>query len=288
MSLSVVVICKNEAVNIRRCLASVSWSDDVLVVDDFSTDGTGEIAASLGARVVTHAFTSFAEQRNWALDQGGLRHEWVLMLDADEEGTAEFFRDLTDRLAAADDATAAFAVCRKTKLDGRWLKYSDGFPVWIMRVVRRGRARFVDSGHGEVPVPPVEGQVQRIREPIVHYPFSKGLADWLDRHNRYSSREAALELEARVPIVWSALFGPDGAVRRRTLRNLARRMPCRPLLRFAWQYFWKWGFLDGRAGLTFSRLMAMYEAMIVIKRRELEGGERRREESRKVAESKSR
>ncbi len=274
MSLSVVIICKNEAVNIRRCLASVSWSDDVLVVDDFSTDQTGELAASLGARVVQHAFQSFADQRNWALDQGGARHEWVLMLDADEEATPGFFRDLTTCLAAADEQTAAFAVCRKTMLDGRWLKHSDGFPVWIMRVVRRGRARFVNSGHGEVPVPPVDGRVARVREPIVHYPFSKGLSDWLDRHNRYSSREAALELDERVPIVWSELFGRDGILRRRALRNLGRRMPCRPLLRFVWQYFWKWGFLDGRAGLTFSTLMAMYEAMIVMKRRELQGGER--------------
>jgi len=269
MSLSVVIIAKNEAVNIRRCLLSVAWCDDVLVVDDFSTDGTGEVAECLGARVVQHPFTSFADQRNWALDHGGLRHEWVLMLDADEAATPEFQRDLAACVAAADDLTAAFAVCRKTMLDGRWLKYSDGFPVWIMRVVRRGRARFVNSGHGEVPVPPVDGRVLRVGEPIVHYPFSKGLSDWLDRHNHYSSREAALELSAAVPIVWPELVCRDGAVRRRALRNLGRRLPCRPLLRFAYQYFWKRGFLDGRAGLTFSTLMAMYEAMIVMKRREL-------------------
>jgi hypothetical protein len=191
------------------------------------------------------------------------------MLDADEAATPAFQRDLAECVAAADEQTAAFAVCRKTILDGRWLKYSDGFPVWIMRVVRLGRACFADSGHGEVPVPPVAGSVQRVREPFVHYPFSKGLSDWLDRHNRYSSREAALELNAAVPVVWAELFGRDAARRRRTLRNLGRRMPCRPLLRFTWQYLWKRGFLDGRAGLKFSTLMAIYEAMIVMKRREL-------------------
>jgi glycosyltransferase involved in cell wall biosynthesis len=270
MSLSVVIIAKNEADNIGRCLASVAWSDDVLVVDDFSTDETAEIARSLGARVVQHAFTSFAEQRNWALECGGLRHEWVLMLDADEEATPEFHHALAACVAAADEHTAAFALCRKTMLDGRWLKYSDGFPVWIMRVVRRGKARFADSGHGEVPVPPVDGRVLRVQEPFVHYPFSKGLSDWLDRHNRYSSREAALELSADVPIVWAELFGRDASRRRRALRNLGRRMPCRPLLRFAWQYVWKRGFLDGRAGWKFSTLMAIYEALIVMKRRELE------------------
>ncbi|MCU0978008.1 MAG: glycosyltransferase family 2 protein [Pirellulaceae bacterium] len=277
MSLSVVIICRNEAVNIRRCLASVAWCDDVLVVDDFSTDETGEIASSRGARVLQHLFTSFAEQRNWALEHGGLRNEWVLMLDADEAATPAFQRDLAECVAAADEQTAAFAVCRKTMLDGRWLKYSDGFPVWIMRVIRRGRARFASSGHGEVPVPPVEGRVLRVREPIVHDPFSKGLSDWLERHNHYSSREAALELNADVPIVWSELFCSDAARRRRALRNLGRRVPCRPLLRFAWQYVWKRGFLDGRAGLTFSTLMAMYEAMIVLKRRELQNQDKARE-----------
>jgi hypothetical protein len=155
-------------------------------------------------------------------------------------------------------------------LGGCWLKYSDGFPVWIMRVVRRGRARFASSGHGEVPVPPVEGRVQQVREPIVHHPFSKGLTDWLERHNHYSSREAALESTEGAPVAWSELIGADRAARRRAWRSLSRRMPGRPLFRFAYQYLWKKGFLDGRAGLTFSTLMAMYEAMIVMKRRELQ------------------
>lgn len=270
MPISVVIIAKNEAENIQRCLRSLTGFGDVLVVDDFSTDQTSEIAERLGARVAKHLFASFADQRNWALDHGDLRHDWVLMLDADEQATPGFCRELAECVAAADGQTAAFAVCRKTMLASRWLKYSDGFPVWIMRAVRRGRARFASSGHGEVPVPPVDGRVLRIREPIVHHPFSKGLSDWLDRHNHYSSREAALELNAGIPIAWSDLFCRDAARRRGALRNLGRRMPCRPLLRFAWQYFWKRGFLDGRAGLTFSMLMAMYEAMIVMKRRELQ------------------
>jgi len=179
------------------------------------------------------------------------------------------FRDeLTRTLPSADETVVGFRVCRKTMLMGRWLKHSDGFPVWIMRVVRRGRAWFADSGHGEVPVPPVQGRIETITSPMIHYPFSKGLSDWIDRHNRYSTREAELEASGTPGVAWRDVLSANSADRRRALRNLGRRLPGRPSLRFMYQYVWKLGFLDGRAGLTFSLLMAMYERMIVMKRRE--------------------
>ncbi len=264
-TISVVIIAKNEARNIARCLESVAWSDDVVVVDDYSKDETRPIAEALGARVLAHRFESFAAQRNWALEEGGLRHPWVLMLDADEALTPA----LTARLntaVAADSSVAGFLLCRKTMFLGRWLRYSDGYPVWIMRLVRRGRARFVDSGHGEVPAPPVDGVLKRIHEPFLHYPFSHGLSHWLARHNVYSSREA--ELEAREPpqYRWRDILRGDATERRRALRNLGRRLPMRPLLRFCHHYIWNGGLCDGRAGLAYSLLMAFYEEMIVLKR----------------------
>ena len=84
---SVIVIARNEASNIRRCLESVAGADDILVVDDFSEDETARVAETLGARVLRHRFSSFAGQRNWALENGQMRHDWVLMLDADEAMT---------------------------------------------------------------------------------------------------------------------------------------------------------------------------------------------------------
>ena len=155
-----------------------------------------------------------------------------------------------------------------TMMQGRWLKYSDGFPVWIMRLVRNGRAEFTDCGHGEVAVPNVAGRILSVREPFLHFPFSKGLADWIDRHNHYSTREAQLELQGVQSIRWRQLVSPARAERRAAFRGLSRRVPCRPLLRLFYQYFWKRGFLDGRVGWQFSRLMAMYEGWIVAKTRE--------------------
>lgn len=267
-SIAAVILAKNEASNIERCIRALDWVEQVLVVDDASTDETAAIAAGLGARVVQHRFESFARQRNWALADGGLTQQWVLMLDADEVSTEPFANEIRGKISTAADDIVAFRTCRKTMLDGAWLKYSDSFPVWIMRLVRRGDAWFQDSGHGEVPVPEVDGQVEQIDEPFIHYPFSRGMEDWWMRHIRYAGREASRELTESNEPVLPGLFGLDSSRRRRALRTLSRRLPARGLLRLFYQYILKRGFLDGRAGWRFCRMMACYESMISIRKME--------------------
>ena len=268
--LSVVILARNEAVNIERCVNAVTWCNDVVVVDDGSTDATAELASASGAQVVQHSFVNFAEQRNWAMDHAGLKNEWVLHLDADEVVTDSLRLDLIKRLTSLPDNIAAFRMCRKTMFQGRWMKYSDGFPVWIMRLVRKGRGKFVSSGHGEVAVPAVDGSLDTILTPFLHFSFSKGLEDWIARHNRYSTREALLEFQTVPSVNWLQLFSLQREMRRDALRSLSRRMPFRPTLRFLYQFFVKRGFLEGRAGWQFSSLMATYEHWIVIKRVEFE------------------
>lgn len=269
LPLSVVILAKNESVNIKRCVRAVAFCDDVVVVDDGSSDNTAALAEASGARVVQHRFESFARQRNWAMQEAGLRNEWVLHLDADEVVTPPLESALKEVLTSVGHDVAAFRMCRKTMLLDKWLKYSDGFPVWIMRLVRNGRAEFQDQGHGEVAVPDVDGDMETIREPFLHYAFSKGLTDWIERHNRYSTREARLELEQFSGLKLRNFLSRDRAVRRSALRSLSRRLPMRPFFRFLYQYVLKRGFLDGRAGWTFSRMMAMYEGWIVMKREEM-------------------
>lgn len=267
--ISVVILARNEESNIRRCILAVSWSKDVVVVDDYSDDRTAEIAEDCGARVVNQKFKSFASQRNWAMLHANLKHDWVLHLDADEVCTRSLRLALAEVVSSSTKDTVAFRMCRKTMLLDQWLRFSDGFPVWIMRLVRRGSVEFEDCGHGEVAVPAVDGTMGTIREPFLHYAFSKGLTDWIARHNRYSSREAELELKAYSGLKWKQFLSRDKAERRHALRSLSRRLPFRPTLRFAYQYFLKLGFLDGRAGWTFCRMMAMYEGWIVMKRKEM-------------------
>ena len=267
--LSVVILARNEEQNIARCVNAVRWCNDVVVIDDGSADQTVQIAEAAGARVLQHKFENFAAQRNWAMEHASLRNEWVLHLDADEVVTSQLEDELRRQLDSADLGVAAFRMCRKTMMDSQWLKYSDGFPVWIMRLVRVGLGEFKSCGHGEEAVPAVAGHLLSIHEPFLHFPFSKGLADWIERHNRYSTREAILEQQAQGQVRWGDLLQMDRARRRAALRNLSRRLPFRPALRFLYQFVWKMGFLDGWAGYRFSRLMAMYEGWIAAKRREL-------------------
>ena len=267
--ISVVVIAKNEAANIRRCIEALTWCEDIVVIDDHSVDDTARLASECGARVLPHGFESFARQRNWALEHAALRHDWVLLLDADEVATPELQREIERVVPTAGVNLVGFRMCRKTMFMGSWLKYSDGFPVWIVRLVRVERFRFEDSGHGEVPVPRVEGRLGTLSSPFLHYPFSKGLSDWIDRHNRYAAREAEREFRDSCASPWQDLWSGDRAQRRQSLRTLSRRLPSRSLLRFLYQYVLKGGFLDGRAGLTFSWLMAVYEGLIVLQRREM-------------------
>ena len=267
--ITAVVLTRNEADNIGRCLSSLQRCQDILIVDDNSDDDTVHIAKQHKARVMSHRFESFAAQRNWALQSGDLKTAWVLMLDADEEVTDAFLDEVQHQLQNASSRTLAFRTCRKTMFAGKWLRYTDGYPVWIMRIVRVGKAWFEDSGHGEVPVPQPIHALGTIHEPFVHHPFSRGLADWLERHNRYSTREAELEARGTDRIPFTQCLSPDRPQRRQALRYWARQLPCRPLLRFLYQFVCKRGFLEGRQGWMFSRLMAMYESQIVLKKWEI-------------------
>jgi glycosyltransferase involved in cell wall biosynthesis len=270
--ISTVILARDERDIIGRCIDRCTWCDDIYVVlDPGSSDGTRELLASYPVHTVEHRFEDFASQRNWALEAIPLKHPWVLMLDADELVTPAFTRELNQQIAAAGQNCDAMAICRKTLFLGRWIKRADGFPVWIMRVVRRS-VRFQSSGHGEVPLPLPAERIKRLSEPLEHYAFYKGLPQWLERHNKYSSREAAQEL-AQVPVSrFRNLLSLDSSVRRRELRNLARHTTLRPLLRFLYQYLFRGGFLEGREGFLYCMLLASYESNILVKRIELERG----------------
>lgn len=273
---AVLVLTYNEEANLPRCLASVAWADDVLVIDSFSTDRTVEVARAHGARVLERAFDSFSGQRNYGIDEGRLRHEWVLHLDADEVVPAEL-RDEIIGVATADatDGPAAYRLASKMMFQGRWLRRSGMYPAYQVRFGRRSRLRFVQVGHGQREALAPE-DVGTLRHPLDHYSFSKGLHEWFEKHNRYSTDEAR-ESHARMAAQpgwagseWAALVRGDSTRRRRALKALATELPFRPTARFLYMYVFRGGFLDGAAGLAYCRLLATYEAMTVAKERELE------------------
>lgn len=267
MSISILILTLNEEANLPRCLDAISWADDVLVVDSFSTDRTVDVAESHGARVLQRHFDDFAGQRNFGLQEGGLRHEWVLHLDADEVVTPELRDEMFQVIE--DESRDAYRVPSKMMLQGQWLRHAGMYPTYQVRLGRRDALSFVQVGHGQREALPPE-RVGTLEHPLVHYSFSKGLEDWFEKHNRYSTAEArqALREAAEGGIDWSGLLSGDGTSRRRALKQIAARMPFRPTLRFLYMYILRRGFLDGAAGYTYCRLLATYEYMTVVKMRE--------------------
>jgi glycosyltransferase involved in cell wall biosynthesis len=267
MCISVVILTLNEEVNLPGCLESLSWCDDVVVFDSLSTDGTEAIARAAGARFIQRAFDDYAAHRNAALESVPYRHPWVWMVDADERVPGELAEEARRAVADAPDDVALYSMRRKDMFMGRWLRRSTGYPTWFGRLIRLGRVRF-DRPINEVTV--ADGRCGYLREHLVHYPFSKGVYHWLDRHNRYSTMEAAALIEeTRRPMRFGELLSRVPSVRRKALKQLAYRLPYRPFLVFCYLFLVRRGFLDGRPGVTYCAMRSVYEYMIDLKAREL-------------------
>jgi len=264
---SVVILTFNEARDLPRCLETLKWCDDVHVVDSGSTDGTLEIARQHGAHVWQRPFDTFANQRNWALDNCKPKHPWIFFLDADELVTPEFHKALLGAAQSAGPDVAGFYCCWQMIFMGRWMKRCDSFPKWQFRVVRKGRARFKDFGHGQKE-DSVVGRLGYIKVPYRHEAFSKGMEHWLARHARYAGQEAAARLSARLN--FRALFSPHGSVRNPALKLLLTRLPGWPVLRFMWPYVFKLGFLEGWPGFVYCVHSGYYEFLVKVRMKELQ------------------
>jgi len=264
---SVVILTLNEEDNLPDALDSCAWCDDVHILDSGSTDNTERIAREREAHFRTNPFESFGQQRNWALDNIPFRHDWLFHLDADERFTPELVAEMAAVLQT-DPKRDGFFVPSKLIFMGRWLKRSGGYPNYQMRLLHRGRMRFIDHGHGQREAPGTS--VGALREGYLHHGFSKGLDDWFERHNRYSRLEAEQALaDEGTPIRLSGLFSDDRVTRRRTLKRLACKLPIRPQLRLVHALIANGGIFEGRAGWTHAQLMAIYERMIVVKAKQL-------------------
>ncbi len=262
MKVSALILTFNEEINIARCLDALSWCDDIVIVDSGSTDRTLEIARQYGARIVQRPFDNFAAQRNFGLDQGEMKHEWVLHLDADEVATPAF-RAAIEALEPVEGIDGYY-VPSKTMLFGQWLKHAGMYPTSQARLGHRERMRFVQVGHGQREDLPPE-RMGQIEEPYLHFNFSHGMRPWLEKHLRYADDEAALiaDYRANGSVVSE---GGDGASARRATKARAARIPLalRPVARFVYIYFVRQGFRDGSAGFTYAFMMAVYEGMTAI------------------------
>ena len=265
--ISVLILTKNEEADLPGCLDSVSWSDDVHVLDSESTDATVAIARDRGAKVSVRPFDGYSSQRNFGLQSIAYVHSWVLILDADERIPGELVPVLDEFVSDAPDFVAAARIRRRDIWWGRWLRHAQISPFY-QRLVRPRKVHYVREIN-EVLV--VDGTTRDLDGFFDHFPFSKGLAHWVAKHNAYSTMEAELialggDFQASI---WTAVFDRDFNVRRRHQKGIFYRLPARPLLKFFYMVIIRRAFLDGMPGIRYSILQGFYEYLIVLKTREI-------------------
>lgn len=270
--ISILILTKNEQQDLPGCLQSVSWSDDVHVYDSMSTDSTLAIAQQFGATVTQRPFDNWAAHQNWGLKNVPFKHPWVFYIDADERMTPELVQAVKAAVASAKDQVA-FRLQRRDFFMGTWLKHVQTSPFY-MRLFRPEKMRYERLVN---PISVADGPVGQVAGYLDHFPFSKGMGQWIDRHNGYSRFEAQQIIDNRQAgegFSWvKAFVAKDFHQRRYHQKELFYRLPFRPLVKFLLLYVAKRGFLDGRAGLTYAALQAIYEYFIVLKVRELEAAE---------------
>lgn len=268
--ISILVLTKNEERDLPGCLSSVAWSDDLHVFDSFSDDATTTIAENAGAKVTRRRFDGYASQRNAALHGLRFKHPWVLIIDADERIPASSAEEMKSFVSTATDDISAARLRRRDFLFGAWLKHAQISPYYV-RLVRPTKVCYEREVNE---VLRIEGEIAELSEPFDHFPFSKGMHHWLDKHNTYSDMEARLITDAQTtalaePICWrKALFASDFNERRAHQKSIFYRMPMRPLIKWLYMVGIRRAFLDGRAGMTYAWLQCFYEYMIVLKTRE--------------------
>ena len=264
---SVLILTRNEAADLPACLGSVAFSDDVHVLDSYSSDTTVALAIAAGAQVTQRVFDDYATHRNFGFTLP-FRHPWLLILDADERVPAALASQIESTLAAVPEVTSAFRLRRRDFLFNAWLEHAQMTPFYI-RLVRLGRARWTRSVNE---VLEIDGPIESLSEPFDHFPFSKGIAHWVEKHNRYSDMEARIifaQSGLRDPSLRTALRDPDFHTRRLHQKALYYKLPARPLIKWLYMVVLKGALLDGAAGLTYATLASFYEYLITIKTKEL-------------------
>jgi glycosyltransferase involved in cell wall biosynthesis len=222
-SLSVILITKNEAANIRACLESVAWADEIIVVDSGSTDNTVDIAKELGAQVHSHDWPGFGLQKNRALAYAS--KDWVLSLDADERVTPELRAEI-ETILHKEQTADTYLVPRLSNYCGRFMRHSGWYPDLLPRLFKRGKARFSDDlVHERLIVDGVPGKLQGL---LLHYAFDD-MEEVLHKVNQYSTAGAAM-------------------MQRRGRKASLTGAVLRGVWSFIRTYVLRGGFLDGREG----------------------------------------
>lgn len=277
---SVLIPAKDEESNLPACLESVARADEVFVVDSQSSDRSIEISTNYGANVVQFYFNGrWPKKKNWSLDNLPFRNEWVLIVDCDERITPELWDEIATVIR--DPNYNGYYLNRRVFFLGQWIRYGGKYPDWNLRLFKHKSGRYENLNTEDIPNTGdnevhehviLDGKVGYLKNDMLHIDF-RDIYHWLERHNRYSNWEARVYYNILTGndesgTIGAHLFG-DAVQRKRFLKKIWVKLPFKPLLRFIIFYFIRLGFLDGKAGYIYGRLLSQYEYQIGVKLYEL-------------------
>jgi glycosyltransferase involved in cell wall biosynthesis len=259
---SVIILAFNSVDTLGATLAQAQEiSDDIHVVDSFSTDETVALSQLHGAQVVQHAFENYGAQRNWAIEHVESRYPWQLHLDADERLTPELIASI--RSLPESPAHSGFFIARLVQFLGRQLRHGGMSPTWHLRLFRKGAGRCEERKYDQhfYLTEGTSGQVQGYMIDDIRMPLS----EWTARHNRWSDAEVQEQTAAREGVRIRPRFWGNPVERKRFLRGLYNDAPLfvRPFALFFYRYFLRLGFLDGREGFIFWTLQTFWFRFLI-------------------------
>ncbi len=222
------MICRNEEKNIEECLRSVSWCNEIIVVDSFSTDETVKIARAFTDKIYENEWKGFAEQKRFAISK--VNCEWVFSIDADERCTAELAKEIADILREANVSYNGFKIPRKSFFLNRWIKHGGWYPNYQLRLFRKNSATLSDRLVHESFL--VDGNIPKLKSDLLHYTVTS-VSAYISKINTYSDLSAREKFKKRKMGYVSLLLIPAVA--------------------FIRQYIFKGNILDGIGGLMVSR-----------------------------------
>lgn len=250
--ISVVILTLNEEENIRACIESVSWADEIIIVDSFSTDNTLTICREYKAIIIQKEWPGHVKQKQFGIEQAA--GEWVLSLDADERLSPEAVEELHNKILSSSSAVQGFILPRQSYYLGKWIRHGGWYPDYKLRLFRKGTAK--QCGHEPHDKFVVNGLTKKFDGNILHYPY-RDISDQLKTVDTFSCSVASL---------WHR----EGKAF--SLFLLLLLLLFRPKIRFLEMYIWKLGFLDGMPGFIIAVVSSYYIFLKYAKLWELQRG----------------
>lgn len=234
MSLSIIILAKNEEKNIEACLDSAGFADETLVIDDFSVDNTAQIAERLGAKVYKrHLEGNFALQRNYGLDKASSR--WVLFLDADERISEKLKIEIKKEIEKSDNPLVGYYLKREDFIFGKRLRFGETASLAFLRLARKSAGKWKRNVHE---VWEVSGRTITLKNPLLHYPHQT-LREFINDINFHSDLDvAAKKREGKKANLKKIIFWPVG--------------------KFVNNWIFRLGFLDGMEGMVMALMMSLH------------------------------